>query len=148
MGDPITVGGGGTREARQIVPVFCDLDETIFTDHTGGAGDKHRDFVHKDNLFAKTLKVTFNGKTVDLSALLPATGECKVEVKCPGINDDVTMSGAPLAIRLHTGTYKADPTPGTHRRKGPSNCNEIEINVADQVIKIQPKGDFEVELET
>ena len=147
MGDPITVGGGGTRDALST-PVFCDFKEDIFTDQTGGSGDKHRDFVHKDKLFAKSLKATFNGLTVDFSALLPATGECKVEVRCPGVNDDVTMSGAPLSIRLHTGVYKSDPTPGTHRRKGPNSSNEIEIDVGDQVIKIQPKGNFEVTLET
>jgi hypothetical protein len=148
MGDPITVGGGGTRDARLIDPVICDFSETIFTDRTGGAGDKHRDFVHKDNLFAKSLKITLNGTLIDFSALLPATGECKVEIKCPGVNDDVTITGAPLAIRLHTGVYRPDPTPGTHRRTGPSNSNEIEINVGGQIIKIQPKGDFEVAVET
>src|SRR5262245_1529056 len=147
MGDPITVGGGGTRDARSE-PVFSVFEENVFTDQTGGAGDKHRDFVHKDNLFAKSLKVTFNGNTVDFSTLLPANGECKVEVKCPGINDDLTMKGAPLSIRLHTGVYRPDPDPAKHRRNGPNNSNEIEINVGDQIIKIQPKGNFEVKLET
>jgi hypothetical protein len=147
MGEPITVGGGGGSAFRDE-PVFCDFKETVYPDQTGGSGRKHRTFANT-TFKAKTLKVIVAGKTVDFSALLPADGECRVEVKCPGNDDDVTITGKPLGIRLHTGTY-SDPDSGSghpNRRTGNSASNEIEINVANQTIKIQPRGHFDVIME-
>jgi hypothetical protein len=146
MGEPITVGGGGGLALSDAV--YCDFNETVYTDQTGGGGRKHRTFAN-NGFTAKKLQVTLNGNMVDLSALLPATGECEVEVKCPGNDDDVKMNGRPLGIKLHTGVY-ADPDPASghpHRRPGPNKANEIKITIADQVIQIQPRGDFEVTLE-
>ena len=147
MADPITVGGGGGLALNIITE--CDFDEATFTDQTGGgAGPKHRDFVHKTNLAAKSLKVTLEGKTVDFSSLLPANGECQVEVKCPGVNDDVTIKGNPLRIRMHTGTYPRDAA-DPKKHVGHNSVNEIKISVANQVIEIQqPSGMFNVEVTT
>lgn len=149
MGEPITVGGGGGNNFRDE-PVFCDFRESAqaYSDQTGGDGRKHRTYAN--NTFrAKKLRVTVAGKTLDLSALLPADGACQVDVKCPGVNDDVTLKGNPLSIKLHTGTY-SDPDSGSehpNRRTGNNVSNEIEINVANQTIKIQPRGIFEVLVE-
>ena len=149
MGDPITVGGGGG--GLMAVETLATFDEDIFQDVTGGgAGPKHRTFSHKTILPAKSIVVDFDGKSVDFSQLLPADGDCKVEIKCPGVNDDVEIHGKPLEIRLHTGTYGPDPADPANKKKhlGHSAVNEIKIKVADQVIEIQPKGKFEIKLET
>ena len=150
MGEPITVGGGGGNAFRDD-PVYCDFREAAnaYSDQTGGSGRKHRTYANT-TFKAKTLKVILAEKTLDLSSLLVVSGgECKVEIKCPGNDDDVTISGNPLSIRLHTGTY-SDPTgspPHPNRRAGNSVSNEIEINVANQTIKIQPRGHFDVIVE-
>ena len=147
MAEPITVGGGGGSSFRDE-PVYCDFKEAVYIDQTAGSGRKHRTFANTTFL-AKTLKVVIAGETVDFSPLLPVTGECEVKVKCPGSDDDVVLTGNPLAIRLHTGTY-SDPDSGSghpNRRTGNSHSNEIEINVANQTIKIQPRGLFEVIVE-
>lgn len=149
MGEPITVGGGGGNAFRND-PVYSDFVEsaTAYSDPNGSSGRKHHTF-QNTTFKAKTLKVTLAGQTLDLSSLLPADGECKVEVKCPGVDDDVTIKGNPLSIKLHTGTY-SDPASGSghpNRRTGNSHSNEIEINVANQTIKIQPRGLFEVLVE-
>lgn len=149
MGEPITVGGGGGSAFRDE-PVYSDFREAAnaYSDQTGGSGRKHRTYANT-TFKAKTLKVIVAGKTLDFSSLLPADGECKVEVKCPGNDDDVTITGKPLGIRLHTGTY-SDPDPGSahpNRRRGNSHSNEIEINVANQTIKIQARGHFDVIVE-
>ncbi|HEY5837990.1 MAG TPA: hypothetical protein VIT19_03075 [Pyrinomonadaceae bacterium] len=149
MGEPITVGGGGGSAFRNE-PVFCDFEESAsaYSDQTAGSGRKHRTYANT-TFIAKTLKVILAGETVDFSSLLPADGECKVEVKCPGSDDDVTITGKPLGIKLHTGTY-SDPVSGStnpHRRTGNSHSNEIEINLANQTIKIQARGHFEVIVE-
>ena len=149
MGEPITVGGGGGNAFRND-PVFCDFREAAgaYSDQSAGSGRTHHTFANT-TFKAKKLRVKLDGKTFDLTPLLPADGECKVEVKCPGVNDDVTISGNPLSIRLHTGTY-SDPVGGSghpNRRTGNSMSNEIEINVANQTIKIQPRGLFEILVE-
>lgn len=150
MGEPITVGGGGGNAFRDD-PVYCDFKEAAnaYSDQTGGSGRKHRTYANT-TFKAKTLKVILAGKTLDLSSLLVVSGgECKVEVKCPGSDDDVTITGNPLGIKLHTGTY-SDPDSGSghpNRRRGNSVSNEIEINVANQTIKIQARGHFDVIVE-
>lgn len=149
MAEPITVGGGGGSAFRDE-PVYCDFREAAnaYSDQTGGSGRKHRTYANT-TFRARTLKVILAGETVDFSSLLPDTGECEVKVKCPGSDDDVTITGNPLGIRLHTGTYSDPDGTSTHpnRRRGNSHSNEIEINVANQTIKIQARGHFEVIVE-
>src|SRR5439155_13605520 len=112
-GSPITVGGGGgLDDNRKIleVPTYCDFDEAFYTDQTGG-GPKRKRFAHAGS-YARSLTIEVNGVVTNFSSILP---NCEIEIKCPGINNDVTITGNPLGIELHTGTYR-DPAPDTHRR--------------------------------
>ena len=83
----------------------------------------------------KSLTLQIGAKNIDLSTLLPADGECSIEVQAKGKTEKITITGSPMSVELHTGKY-----PPEHGDKHQSNDSS---NYIKKVAVDSPLGSYE-----
>jgi hypothetical protein len=108
-GDPITVGGGGSKRIKGRLttkPVKITFDDALYVDQDPNGTLKKKVFKHLAKVM-KSLVVSINGVPTELSSLIPdpLDGECTVTIKCKGSAEDLEISSNPNRIKLHTGKY-------------------------------------------
>jgi len=110
-GSPIKVGGGGGRRkkgAKKVEAfVWCDFDHSAghYPDPDPGRGPKRKTF-ENPNWQMKALSFRFRGATADLTPFLPDDGSCSISIERPNNDNDVEISGSPLGVTFHDGTYQ------------------------------------------
>ena len=98
-GDPITVGGGGSKRIKGRLttkPVKITFDDALYVDQDPNGTLKEKVFKHLAKVM-KSLVVSINGVPTELSSLIPdpLDGECTVTIKCKGSAEDLEISSNP-----------------------------------------------------
>jgi hypothetical protein len=107
-GDPITVGGGGSRRKKGRLttnPVYITLSAN-YEDQEPTHPKKKKLFKHT-TANMKSLVVSINGVPTIFNSLIadPAFGKCMVTINCKGSDEDLEISSNKISIKLHTGKY-------------------------------------------
>lgn len=109
-GAPIIIGGGGGKKRRERI-LYCEFDELHFPKRTPGASPGKKWF-RSDVLCLQTLTLQVGATTLDFSSLLPANGDCKIEIKGRGNDEEILVHGNntdandnKMGIKFHIGKY-------------------------------------------
>jgi hypothetical protein len=120
-GSPITIGGGGgiddpkgrTLTAKLVSCIF--INDTDYPEPAGGSGKKK--FQHP-GWYIKSLRITANGVTQDLTPSLPpnggVAGDVQIKIKCSDSGAPLTIIGKDLGAEFNTGKYSRHSNPGEH----------------------------------
>jgi len=140
-GDPITVGGGGTRRKRgsrplTVVPVYCDFDDGVYTQSGGG---NKKTFQHSTaNTRIRSLVVKINASEYNLTPFLSNGGDCRIKVfGSSGSDHEVDISDRTMRIKFDT--------PWKFQKDNRSNkyVNQDANNYISRIVVDAPRGWFE-----
>lgn len=129
-GSPIKVGGGGGRRkkgTRKLDPViWCEFNHEHYPDPDPGRGPKKKTF-ENPNWHMKALSFKRRGVIVDLTPFLPDDGSCTINIERQGSDNDIEISGTPLGITFHDGTYQFVYGSDKKHQNGNSKKTKVKI---------------------
>jgi|SRR5215204_639808 len=111
MGEPITVGGGGSLTVQELL---VDYDVELVFDETKYVNDGDDNFIYGARKIAK-LQIK-DGTTViaDLTHLLPADRECNIVLKFNHGYERIYIKSKPLTISFRSDVW---PTVNGNRKR-------------------------------
>jgi hypothetical protein len=139
-GDPITVGGGGTRKRgsrrKTVVPPYCEFDDAIYVQSGGG---NKKTFQHATaNTRIVSLRVRINGVPYDLISFLSPGGDCRIRVYgSRGSDHDVEINDRTMRIKFDT--------PAKYRKQDGTRkyVEQDATNYISRIVVDAPRGWFE-----